>query len=304
LGQPLVLVVIPLYNARPFIKAALDSILAQTYKNLKILVINDGSTDESVKVVEEYEDRGVLLWHQENQGPGAAMNRAIHYAHENDIEFIARIDADDISLPERIETQIHIMLANPAAAACSANCYYIDPITEKTIGTSTVSSSKVLICWEINHGLRGLIQPVVMFRTESLNIVGGYRSMFGLAEETDLFLRLAESFELINAKEFLAKIRINPHSLSIKNISKNIQYQFYALECAKKRKIGELEVDFGKFIKELSMGDRYRIWREEKMLKLWRQYLSTKNPVPLILSGLLDPRRVVVRILRRIIKES
>ncbi len=302
--QPLVLVVIPMYNARPFINAALNSILSQTYGNLKILVINDGSTDGSERIVAEYKDRGVLLWHQENQGPGVAMNRAIQYADENKIEFIARMDADDISLPYRIEVQANLMLANPAAATCSANCYYIDPVTEKIIGTSTVSSSKVLIRWEINHGLRGLIQPVVMFRTESLNIVGGYRSMFGLAEETDLFLRLAESFELINAKEFLAKIRINPHSLSIKNISKNIQYQFFALECAKRRKIGEIEVDFGQFIKELSLGDKYRIWREEKMLKLWRQYMSTKNLVPLILSGLLDPRRVLVRILRGIIKES
>jgi glycosyltransferase involved in cell wall biosynthesis len=297
---PQVLVVMPLYNARPYVQAAIESVFAQTYPNFTLLVINDGSTDGSDQVAAAYQDRGLILWHQENQGPGAAMNRAIQYAHDLGIQFIARVDSDDIALPDRLEKQINLMLKYPQTAACSANCYYIDPQSEKVIGSSTVSTSNALIRWEINHGLRGLIQPVCTHRTEALYTVGGYRTQFKLAEEVDVYLRLAESYELVNSSLFLARIRLNPLSLSMSNVEKNILYQFYALDCANHRRNHKPEREYEAFLHNMSWCTKIRIWREEYLLKLWRAHMGTRHLPSLLLAGLLDPRRVVIRGLRKL----
>lgn len=300
MANPHVLVVMPLYNARPYVRAAVQSILDQTYTNSTLLVINDGSTDGSEQEVIPFLNKGVVLWHQENQGPGAAMNRAIAYAVHNGIHFIARIDSDDISMPDRFTKQIDLLIKHPEAAACSANCYYIDPESEKIIGTSTVSISEPLIHWEIRNGLRGLIQPVCMFRTEPLYSIGGYRKNFILAEEVDVFLRLSEAYNLINSAEFLAKIRINPYSLSMKNVQKNIYYQFYALDCAKNRRYRKPERDYENFSQNITPDLKFRIWREEQLLKLWRSRLYGSHLPTLLLAGLLDPRRVIIRLLRKL----
>ncbi len=108
----------PLYNARSFVHAAIESILNQTYPYFILLVINDGSTDGSELVAESFQDHRMILWHQENHGPGAAMNRAIQYAYDKQIKFIARADADDISLPDRLEKQIRLMLKYSKICLC------------------------------------------------------------------------------------------------------------------------------------------------------------------------------------------
>lgn len=301
MNSPQVLVVIPVFNARPYISKAIDSVLNQTYSFTEILVINDGSTDGSEKVIKPYLDKGVILWHQENQGPGAAMNRAMNFAHEHHIDFIARIDADDIALPERLEKQVGLMMKYPNSAACSANCYYIDPLSEEILGTSTVSKSKDLIRWEISNGLRGLIQGVTLFRTEALLSIGGYRNKFKFAEETDIFLRLAEKYDLHNSSDYLAKIRFYPGSFSLTNFHKNTLYQFYALNCAKKRRNNEPELEFDHFINEMTWETKLSIWHEETFLKLWRRYLVNHKSIYLMYASLFDLRRVFIRVLRTIL---
>jgi glycosyltransferase involved in cell wall biosynthesis len=288
----------PLYNAFPYVQSAIESILSQTYPNFHLLVINDGSTDGSEQVAASFNDSRVILWHQENQGPGAAMNSATQYAFDQKIPYLARMDSDDISMPNRLETQILLLEKYPAAAACSANCQYIDAESALVIGSSTVSASPSLIKWEITHGLRGLIQPVCTFRTSALAAVEGYRFQFLLAEEVDLFIRLADKFELRNCRDFLCKIRIRPNSLSIRNVHRNILYQFYALDCSKQRHIGRQERGFDEFTQSMSWTTKLRIRREEYLLKIWRNHLKTHSSSDLVFAGLLDPRRVVVRLLR------
>jgi glycosyltransferase involved in cell wall biosynthesis len=290
----------PLFNTRPYVRAAIESILNQTYSNFSLLVINDGSTDGSDQVVASIQDSRVMLWHQENQGPGVAMNHATQYALDEHIPLMARMDADDISLPQRLETQLHLLEKYPAAAACSANCYYIDAESEQIIGSSTVSASPGLIHWEIVHGLRGLIQPATIFRTGALAAIGGYRSQYKLAEEVDVFLRLADQNELRNCGEFLCKIRIRPDSLSLTNVHLNNLYLFYALDCAKKRHKGRSESNFDSFLQSMSWNTKFLIWRERYLLNIWRNHMHSDRPMELLLAALLDPRRVLIRGLRKL----
>jgi glycosyltransferase involved in cell wall biosynthesis len=299
MDTPKILVVMPMYNAEAYVKKAVDSMLCQTYPEFILLVINDGSSDNSTQIIRSYHDERIILWEQPNSGPGAAMNRAIHYAYEENIPFLARFDADDISAPERLQKQIELLQKHPQAAACSSNCYYMDAETEKIVGTSTVSCSPQLIHWEIFHGLRGLIQSATLFRTAALKEIGGYRLQFKLAEEVDVFFRLAERYQLINARDFLLKIRIVPHSLSTKNVHNNILYQFYTLDCAKRRMKNKPEPDFEQFQKEMDWNTHYQIWREENVLKIWRSGFTKNKLLQTITASLIDPRRAIIRILRK-----
>ena len=294
-----VLVVIPLYNARSYIAQAVSSILAQTYPHFSLLVIDDGSTDGGAEIVMQMRDARIMVWHQSNQGPGAAMNRAIAYARENSFPFIARMDSDDISLPNRLEIQMHrLSSASPNTAACSANCYYIDESSEQVIGTSTVPIRPALIKWEIEHGLRGLIQPCLLARTEALSAIGGYRDQFILAEESDLFMRLSERYSFINAPQYLCKIRLRHNSLSVGNTDENSWYSIYARDCLNRRKTGKVEQSYEEFRGNANLFTHFRYWREHWLLMNWRAGVSSPNILTLVLSAVIDPRRVIARILR------
>lgn len=300
---PRVLVVMPLYNARPYVRDAINSILLQTYQDFTLLVINDGSTDKSEEEVKFINDKRIILWNQENVGPGEVMNQGISYAVQHGHPFIARMDADDISLPERFEVQVRILEKFSQAVACSANCYYFKNDPGKIVGTSTVSPSPKLIRWEIFHGLRGMIQGACVFRTNALASIGGYRSKFTHAEEVDIFLRLAENYELRNSSHYLYSIRIREDSFSTRNIHQNVLYQFFAMDCGTKRRKGEVELDYQKFIKAANPITRYKIWHEEIILNLWRKGMAGQNKFNLVLAAMLDPKRVCARAIRKLSKK-
>ena len=297
---PAVLVVIPLYNASAYIRGTVAAILEQDYSNFKVLIINDGSTDDSGVIARSIKDDRIVVWDQENRGPGAAMNRAIEYAMKEGFPFIARADADDIMSPSRIRKQIHMLQKFPEVAACSANCYYVDELTEKKIGRSTVPISAKLIEWELKQGLRGLIQSATTFRTGTLNDIGGYRPHIRQAEDADLFLRLVAKYPLLNCNDYLCSIRFRGDSLSMGNVRLNIQNHFYVLDCAKRRRKGKAELDFGAFMEEIDGYTKFLIWREEQLLRYWRKGFYSLNLIYTIVAAFLDPRRVIARILRMI----
>lgn len=300
---PPVLVVMPLYNARPFVAQAVHSILTQTYPNLILLIIDDGSTDGSDETIASILDNRILFFRQQHAGPGTAMNRAISFAVEQNYPLLARMDADDISLPNRLEEQVRLITKYPQMAACSSNCYYIDSNTEKIIGASTVARSPALIRWEIRQGLRGLIQGATLFRTQALVAIGGYREQFKQSEETDLFLRLAEQYPMTNSPKFLYKIRLREDSLSLHNVRDNIAYTLYALDCSHQRQRHNPEKDFQAFFSRMDRSARERLNREERLLRYWRKSLNRQDPrrfVFLILSVLSDPKRGFARVLRKI----
>jgi glycosyltransferase involved in cell wall biosynthesis len=100
----------PVYNAGEYLRPAIESILSQTFSDFEFLIVDDGSTDNSVDIIQSYEDPRIRLIRQENQGCYPARNRAIAEARG---EFLANMDADDISLPERFEKQVAYLRENP-----------------------------------------------------------------------------------------------------------------------------------------------------------------------------------------------
>jgi len=121
---PLVSIIIPAYNAARWIDATLESACGQTWKNKEIILIDDGSTDETLSIAKRHESCNVRIICQDNQGPGNARNRAFD---ESQGDFVQYLDHDDLLSPEKIETQVHLLLNNPERmVAVSAAVYFMD----------------------------------------------------------------------------------------------------------------------------------------------------------------------------------
>lgn len=163
--EPLVSVIIPVYNVLPYLREALDSVINQTYKNLEILVVDDGSTDGSGEVCDEYlSDPRVIVIHQENKGLSGARNTALDRMSG---EYVAFLDSDDAFMPEMIEKMLDAIIRNRTnAALCGYDaCYTSKPLNTSGIRKITymdfrnekvISSAEALnlliankICWSV-----------------------------------------------------------------------------------------------------------------------------------------------------------
>lgn len=208
---PLISVIIPAYNAEDFISYTLDSVLSQTHKNIEVLVVDDGSQDQTAKIVESIaqKDSRVILLQQQNTGVAAARNLAIQNSCG---EYIAPIDADDIWFPQKLEKQIQVMLkADPCVGLVYAWSVYID---EEGSLSSRCQTSKVEgeVYIPILYGspLGNASTPLI--RRACIDRVGGYNCQLKEqnaqgCEDWYLYLRLAEYYEFRVVPELLIGYR-------------------------------------------------------------------------------------------------
>lgn len=111
---PQISVIMSVYNGEKYLREAIDSILNQTFTHFEFIIVNDGSTDKSLNIIKSYNGSRIILVQQENKGLAAALNEGIKIAKG---KYIAMMDADDISLPTRLEKQIQFMEAHPEYVA-------------------------------------------------------------------------------------------------------------------------------------------------------------------------------------------
>ena len=297
---PKALIVLPVFNEERFIASTIQNLTISNYPNFEILIIDDGSTDATANIIKNHFFKNIIYKYQENQGPSSAMNVAIDYAIEHNFEFISRCDADDISHPDRIKKQINILLSDANYAACGSNCNYIGENSENIIGNSTVSIFPKLVHIEIQLGLRGIIQGCTTFRTSALEEIGGYNSELRQAEDTDLFLRLSENYQLTNIPDFLYTIRYRNTSLSNKDIYNTSLNYIFARKLSKLRKKGIPIISKSHFESHLSFIDKFNIFVESNFLRQRKKYLTSRNPLFLFFAIFLSPKRIVFRLIRRL----
>lgn len=211
MGQPQVSVVIPVWNGERYLKQAIESILAQDFSDLELIVIDDGSTDESANIAAWYmHDRRVSVRRQANAGVVGARNAGLHASQA---ELVAFLDADDIAKPDRLSKQVAYMLSNPEVAVVGSyiTCF---SDTKGLIRTQQFPTGPSRVAQVLELG-NPLAQPAVMLRKSMAMAVGGYRDAFKLgAEDYDLWLRLSEKHPLDNIPEPLTLYRIHPESLT------------------------------------------------------------------------------------------
>lgn len=214
-NNPLVSVIIPAYNSGKYIAQAIDSVLGQTYGPIEIIVINDGSTDDTGDIVKAYGDK-VRSIHQENQGPSAARNAGITGAKG---EYIAFLDADDAWLPGKIEKQVKVMEKRPELGLVCSGSYVVDKddrvITEWNMPESGEET------FESVYDQNFILCLTVMVRKECLDKVGLFDGSLFLSQDYDLWLRIIKHYPFHYVNEPLARYRV--HST---NITRSIRKRY------------------------------------------------------------------------------
>lgn len=207
--NPLVSVLMPAYNARRYVAEAIQSVLAQTWRDFEFLIIDDGSTDDTPEILKRYAeaDDRVRVLTRSNAGVGAALNAGIAEARG---ELIARMDSDDVCLPERFARQVEFLRERPDCVLVGSRVLLIDPdgaplfeMEEIPTGHEEIDEMLLQARWSIVH-------PAVMMRRDVVRRIGGYDNEVVPVEDHDLFLRLAEVGRLANLPEVLLRYRKHP----------------------------------------------------------------------------------------------
>ncbi|MEL5895823.1 glycosyltransferase [Bacteroides sp. GD17] len=211
MNSPLVSVIIPCYNAEKYIREAIDSIINQTYSNIEILCIDDCSKDNTLSMLREFEviDNRIRVYSNPiNMRIAAALNVGLEHTSGT---YIARMDADDIAVHDRIEKQVKFLEAYPQIAICGGQC---DVINEHGMQTGHISyplsdeALKTLLLFDSCFA-----HPTVMFRKSIYNSLGGYADMMPV-EDVEYWTRMAiAGYKFANLPDVL--LRYRHHSLQV-----------------------------------------------------------------------------------------
>jgi glycosyltransferase involved in cell wall biosynthesis len=210
---PFVTVLIPAYNAAATIRRALDSTLAQTYQNIEIIIVDDGSRDATSEIVASYRsDKIRLLRLARNQGESGAMNQGIAAAQG---ELIAFLDADDEWLPKKLVKQVEALQRNPRAVMATCGCRFIDNQGKvfREFGMPPPGLKKAEV-WSSLLAASFIAKPCVVARTAALREVGPFDTSLAIAADQDMWIRLSMTGEVEFVLEFLTTVYDTAGSLT------------------------------------------------------------------------------------------
>jgi glycosyltransferase involved in cell wall biosynthesis len=214
MSQPLVTVLMPVYNAERFLSEAIDSILNQTLTNFEFLIIDDGSTDNSLNIIKSYADSRIkLVQNEKNMGITATLNKGIHLAAA---DLIARMDADDISYSERLLKQYNYLKHHPDCALLSTQARVI---TEDKQTEYIDNTNGDFFYYNLTFS-SPIFHPSVMYRKKAVQEVGMYTVPY--SEDFELFWHLSRKYKLYNLPEVLLDYRNN--SASLHQVAKKKEY--------------------------------------------------------------------------------
>src|SRR6266852_4656567 len=213
-NTPEVSVVMSVYNGSTDLRTSVDSILSQEGVTLELIVVNDGSTDHSANILEEYasSDERVRVISQQNQGLTRALVVGCAAARG---EYIARLDAGDISLPGRLIKQLNAISENPDSAFVSCGTRFVGPKGEYLYDVSrdATEATTHLLTLNADEISGPSSHPSTLFSRSLYERVGGYRSAFYFAQDLDLWIRLAEHGRHVVIPEILYETSVTVESI-------------------------------------------------------------------------------------------
>jgi cellulose synthase/poly-beta-1,6-N-acetylglucosamine synthase-like glycosyltransferase len=211
--MPLISVIIPVYNGEKTIRETIESVLSQTFTDFELIVINDGSQDATLQIVERIQDARLKVFSYPNSGQATSRNRGIARACG---EYISFIDADDLWTPDKLEAQLKGLQDNPQAAVAYSWTKCIDELGQFSRRGSHISDrgdvyAKLLLIDFIENGSNPLI------RAQALTAVGDFDESMVPSEDRDLWLRLAARYHFVAvpAPQILYRQSANSESANI-----------------------------------------------------------------------------------------
>jgi glycosyltransferase involved in cell wall biosynthesis len=210
-NKPDITVLMPAYNAEKYIGEAISSVLQQTFINFELLIVNDGSTDNTATVIRSFNDARITIINQSNQGVAAALNNGLKAAKA---DYIARFDADDICLPERLRVQFDFLSKHPDYIVAGSDADYIDMNNEFVFSyispaytNEEIQKKKYITC--------PFVHSTIIFKKTAVLEAGGYNVHAHTFEDHLLWPKILKEGKGYNLSQTLVKVRLNPGSVTI-----------------------------------------------------------------------------------------
>ncbi|KYP15965.1 glycosyltransferase family 2 protein [Flavihumibacter sp. CACIAM 22H1] len=220
-------VIMPVYNAEKYLTAAIQSVLQQTYSDLELVIVNDGSTDKTDAIIKSFTDKRIKYYNLgKNYGRGYARNFAVSNCSGN---YIAVCDADDINLPERIEKQVNFLEKNPQIHIVGTQIlHFVDDHAPGKI--YHFPETPALIDQKFKRGEMGIAHCSVLLRKHCFSKNKYDDSLAYSVEDLELFLRLNRQFQMASLPDALVLYRNNQFKrINLQQIAFHQLYHDYSL---------------------------------------------------------------------------
>ncbi|MCC5810381.1 MAG: glycosyltransferase, partial [Ectothiorhodospiraceae bacterium] len=209
-NNPLISVVTPTYNRADYLGEAIESVLAQTYQHFEMLVVDDGSTDQTPELMRRFaSDSRIRYFQQENQGQSVARNRGIE---ESKGEFICFLDSDNAWLPDKLESSLAHLKAHPEADVVYGDCITIDEVGKEISRKNMKRHSGNITAKLLKDNFVSM--NTTMTRSELIKAVGGFNPADRYAEDYGLWLRVSSRGSFLYVPEYWAYYRIMDDQIS------------------------------------------------------------------------------------------
>ncbi len=278
-------VILPVYNGMPYLPAALDSIISQTFQHFVVLVIDNGSTDSTAEYMKSISDDRVIYFYLEDNNLVNALNFGLSKV---ETEFIARMDADDISKTTRFEEQISYLKMNEKVGLVGTQGKYFGDKKRRFINIKLPTDHEH-IADTMLKSRHAIIHPSIMFRK---SIIEGesYNEKFYPCEDYELFLRLSNKTKLANLPLLLYNFRIRKDSIVGENIKKSIAMYYKISQQYSPRRN---EKNSNSFFQKI---DLQAIYYYRKGLDFYLNRSAILGIIYFFISALLSPSRLLNRI--------
>lgn len=228
----------PVWNGEKYLRAAVDSILNQTFTDLELIVIDDGSTDATPEILRSYSDPRLRVHRLDHAGIVVALNHGLAEARA---DWVARLDADDVSRPHRLGTQWAALARKPGAVLCHSDVDFVGEgaaATRRARLPRTRALTALRLCYQCP-----IVHSSVLFHKPAALAVGGYLPAERHAEDFSLWGRMLERGEFIGLPERLVDFRLHPQSVSQQNLApqKALAQEIGMAHCRKFMGLSEAE---------------------------------------------------------------
>jgi glycosyltransferase involved in cell wall biosynthesis len=223
--QPTVSILMPVYNGAEYLRPAIDCLLKQTFSDFELIIVNDGSTDNTQEIIDSYDDARIVCLTQENQGVARSLNNGLQIARG---KYVRRHDADDVSLPDSLQKQVDFLEAHPDYVMVSnqqAFMTYNGKIAYKfRMPHNRFFEGKPWKDVTFDDFDPGHATPIVhgtaCYKRQEVMEIGAYRPEFIVGEDNDLWIRLLEKIKIAVLNECNYFVRIHPGSATQRHAAK------------------------------------------------------------------------------------
>jgi glycosyltransferase involved in cell wall biosynthesis len=247
-----VTVLMPVYNAMPYLPMAIESVLAQTLSAFELLIIDDGSTDGTYAYLESLRDDRIRILKRMHEGLGATLNAGLAICNT---EYIARMDGDDVMHPLRLEAQLKYLIQNPHVCMVGSQIEFLVSVPTGLVARVPIEHNEIVE--RLLARKNGICHPAIMMRSSIVQGIGGYR-IAGTGEDLDFCLRMCEAGQAANLAGVYHYYRLLPSSASFGRGLDILLGYAYAIESAKRRRNGSPEPNFESFRTMWSQRDIFR----------------------------------------------